>query len=142
MGPPSSSRRGEGAVVVRSSNVGYAGGINRGVREAIPAEAILILNPDVRLHEKSIPPLLEALQEPDVGIVAPQIRSPQGALELSLRHEHTLLRALGLTRTGLAIFSGDVARPADYTCPRIVDWATRCRPPDVTEMLRRSGRLG
>ena len=49
--------------------------------------------------------------------------SAEGALELSLRHEHTLLRALGLTRTGLAIFSGDVSRPADYTSPRIVDWA-------------------
>lgn len=39
--------------LVRSANVGYAGGINRGVREAIPAEAILILNADVRLLAKS-----------------------------------------------------------------------------------------
>src|ERR1035438_1243678 len=30
--------------VVRSANVGYAGGINRGVREAAPADAILILD--------------------------------------------------------------------------------------------------
>jgi len=44
--------------VVRSANVGYAGGINRGVREAGPASAILVLNPDVRLTPHSVPPLL------------------------------------------------------------------------------------
>ena len=112
-----------GCRVVHSSNIGYAGGINRGVREAMPAEAILILNPDVRLREMSVPPLLEALQEPNVGIVAPQIRSPQGVLELSQRREPTLLRALGLTRTRLASFSEHVATPADYTYPRVVNWA-------------------
>jgi GT2 family glycosyltransferase len=109
--------------VVRSANVGYAGGINQGVREAVPAEAILILNPDVRLGEKSVPPLLAALREPDVGIVAPQVRSPAGTLELSLRREPTLLRALGLAGTGLAVLSEYVTRPADYASPRVVDWA-------------------
>ena len=85
-----------GCRVVRSANVGYAAGINRGVREPRPAAAILVLNPDVRLHAGSVPPLLTALQDPNVGIVAPQVRSPQGTLELSLRREPTLLRALGL----------------------------------------------
>jgi N-acetylglucosaminyl-diphospho-decaprenol L-rhamnosyltransferase len=112
-----------GCRVVCCANTGYAGGINRGVREAMSAEAILVLNPDVRLHERSVPPLLAAAREPNVGIVAPQVRSPQGALELSLRREPTLLRALGLTRTKLAIFSEYVARPSDYARPRDVDWA-------------------
>jgi GT2 family glycosyltransferase len=109
--------------LVRSANVGYAAGINRGVREAIPAPAILILNADVRLHERSVPPLLQALEKAGVGIVAPQIRSPQGILDLSLRREPSLLRALGLTSTKLAIFSEYVAKPLDYTCARDVDWA-------------------
>lgn len=109
--------------LVRSANVGYAGGINRGVREAIPAEAILILNADVHLHARSVRVLFDALQEPRVGIVAPQIRTAKGALDLSLRHEPSLLRALGLTWTKLEAFSEYVARPADYTSPRIVDWA-------------------
>jgi N-acetylglucosaminyl-diphospho-decaprenol L-rhamnosyltransferase len=112
-----------GCRVVQTVNVGYAGGINRGVREAMSAEAILVLNPDVRLHEKSVPPLLAALQEPNVGIVAPQVRSPQGTLELSLRREPTLLRALGLTRTRLAAFSEYVCDPEEYTRPCVVDWA-------------------
>ena len=46
-------------------------------RFGMTAEAILILNPDVRLYEKSVPPLVAALQEPAVGIVAPQVRSAQ-----------------------------------------------------------------
>jgi len=109
--------------VVRSANVGYAGGINRGVRKAGSADAILILNPDVRLGARSVRPLLAALREPNVGIVVPQVQSPLGGLELSLRREPTLLRAAGLTRTGLAALSEYVTRPADYAGPRVVDWA-------------------
>jgi N-acetylglucosaminyl-diphospho-decaprenol L-rhamnosyltransferase len=109
--------------VVRSANIGYAGGINRGVREAAPAEAILILNPDVRLHPGSLPPLLAALRQPRVGIVAPRMLTPQGDLDLSLRREPTLPRALGLTRTRLAAFSEYVCDPSAYTRPCTVDWA-------------------
>jgi len=109
--------------VVRSANVGYAGGINRGVREGGSAEAILILNPDVRLSENSIPPLLKALHEPHVGIVAPQVRSPEGELEFSLRREPSLLNATGLSRTGRPALSEHISDPADYARPRVVDWA-------------------
>jgi len=109
--------------VVRSANVGYAGGINAGLREAVPAEAILILNPDVRLCERSIPPLLATLREPDVGIAAPQVRSQHGGLELSLRREPTLPRALGLAGTRLPVLSEYMTAPADYERPQIVDWA-------------------
>jgi N-acetylglucosaminyl-diphospho-decaprenol L-rhamnosyltransferase len=112
-----------GCRVVRSTNVGYAGGINRGVRETSSAEAILILNPDVRLQEGAILPLLEVLREPNVGIAAPQVRSPQGGLELSLRREPSLLRALGLNRTGLTALSEYVTNHAEYEYPRTVDWA-------------------
>jgi N-acetylglucosaminyl-diphospho-decaprenol L-rhamnosyltransferase len=109
--------------VVRSANVGYAGGINRGVREAAPAKAILVLNPDARLSERSVPPLLEALREPGTGIVVPQLRSADGALEPSLRREPTLLRALGLEKTGMAALSERVGDAAQYTYPHLVDWA-------------------
>jgi N-acetylglucosaminyl-diphospho-decaprenol L-rhamnosyltransferase len=109
--------------LVRSTNVGYAGGINRGVREAVPAEAILFLNPDVRLHAGAVPPLVEALREPDTGIVAPQVRSPTGALEPSLRREPTVLRALGLTRTGKPALSEYVDDPREYAEGHPVDWA-------------------
>jgi len=112
-----------GCRVVRSANVGYAGGINRGVREASPAQAILVLNPDVRLHPGSLPPLLAALRAPRTGIVAARILTPQGRLYLSLRREPTLPRALGLTKTRLPAFSEYVHDPSAYSRPRTVDWA-------------------
>jgi N-acetylglucosaminyl-diphospho-decaprenol L-rhamnosyltransferase len=111
-----------GCRVVRSRNVGYAGGINQGA-QAASSEAVLILNPDVRLHPGSVPPLLEALREPGVGIAAPQVRSPQGQLELSLRREPSLLRALGLGRMRLPALSEYVAEHSEYEVPGIVDWA-------------------
>ena len=86
--------------IVRSNNVGYAGGINRGVRAASGADAILVLNPDTRLHARSVAPMLEALREPNTGIVAPRVLSPSGSPEFSLRRKPTLLRALGLTEPG------------------------------------------
>ncbi len=109
--------------VVRSGNVGYAGGINRGVRESSGADAILILNPDIRLEKGSIAPMLAALSQPGTGIVAPRVRSPEGKLDLSLRREPTLLRALGLTRTGIAALSEYVTDPDEYLHPHVVDWA-------------------
>jgi N-acetylglucosaminyl-diphospho-decaprenol L-rhamnosyltransferase len=112
-----------GCRVVRAANTGYAGGINRGVRAAAAAEAILVLNPDVRLLPGSIPPLLAALAQPQAGIAVPQVRSPGGRLEPSLRREPTLLRALGLAGTGLPAFSEYLSNPADYGSPRVVDWA-------------------
>ena len=109
--------------VVRSSNTGYSAGINRGVAEFPAAQAILILNPDVILHPGSVPPLLRALSEPGVGLAAPQVRSAEGDLELSLRREPTILRAAGLTRTRLPVFSEYVAERAAYDRPGTVDWA-------------------
>lgn len=109
--------------VVQSTNVGYAGGINRGVQAGAGAEAVLILNPDVRMNEGSVAPLLEALRQPNTGIVAPQVRSASGELELSLRRDPTLLRALGLTRTGLGALSEYVSETEEYARPHEVDWA-------------------
>lgn len=109
--------------LVRSPNIGYAGGINVGVREATPADAILILNPDVRLHQGSVPLMMSALTEPDTGIVVPQVRSPDGELQYSLRREPSLPRALGLTRTKLPVLSEYVTEAARYSSPGVVDWA-------------------
>jgi N-acetylglucosaminyl-diphospho-decaprenol L-rhamnosyltransferase len=112
-----------GCRVIRSSNVGYAAGLNLGVRLARRAEAILVLNADVRLHEGSVPLLLKALQAPGVGIVAPQVRSPTGEVEPSLRRAPSLLRAIGLNRTKMPIFSEYITKPSDYSSPRDVEWA-------------------
>jgi N-acetylglucosaminyl-diphospho-decaprenol L-rhamnosyltransferase len=109
--------------VIRSTNVGYAAGINRGVREAEPADAILVLNPDVQLWAGAIRPLLDTLRLADTGVAAPQIRSVDGSLFHSLRREPTLPRALGLTRTHLRWLSECVSEDRSYDRPQVVDWA-------------------
>ena len=109
--------------VIRSANVGYAAGINRGVREASRADAILVLNPDVRLSPGSVLPLAGALEQPRTGIVVPQLRSADGTLEPSLRRDPTLLRALGLEKTGVATLSERIGNATEYDYPHLVDWA-------------------
>jgi N-acetylglucosaminyl-diphospho-decaprenol L-rhamnosyltransferase len=115
-------RRGDCRVVL-SANVGYAAGINKGVAEAKPANAILVLNPDVRLTPGCVPFLMEALTRPKIGIAAPQVRSLDGELDYTLRREPTVRRALGLNWTNLPMFSEYVGRPEEYAQGRTVDWA-------------------
>ena len=109
--------------VVRSENRGYSAGINLGVRHADDASAILVLNPDVRLDPAAVRMLLGGLKHPRVGIVAPLTREPDGNLDHSLRREPSLLRSLGLARTGYAVFTENLNRPAEYESARLVDWA-------------------
>jgi N-acetylglucosaminyl-diphospho-decaprenol L-rhamnosyltransferase len=109
--------------VIVSTNAGYAGGINRGISAAEPADAVLILNPDVVLQPGAIAPLLAALALPGTGIVAPQVRSADGELFHSLRREPTLLRATGLTRTRIPVLSECVNDDHAYADAHVVDWA-------------------
>jgi N-acetylglucosaminyl-diphospho-decaprenol L-rhamnosyltransferase len=110
-------------MLVRSANVGYAAGINRGVMEAQKAGAILALNPDVIFRRGSIPPMLRALRRENTGIVVPQVRGGEGDLSMSLRREPSILRSLGLTATRLSVFSEYINKRSLYASPRIVDWA-------------------
>lgn len=109
--------------LVQSTNTGYAGGINRGVREGSGANAILILNPDVRLGPGAVAPLLDALRPSGTGIAAPRVLSDHGNLEFSLRREPSLLRALGLSRTKRPALSDHVQEAAAYEHPHAADWA-------------------
>ncbi len=56
-------------------NVGFSGGNNKGIRQALAegAEAVLILNDDTKVAKSVLTEMLEALKEKDVGIVAPKI---------------------------------------------------------------------
>jgi Predicted glycosyltransferases len=113
----------DNVVVLRSENHGYAAGINRGVAELPDAKAILVLNPDVRLAPGAVPALLESLQLPNTGIVAPRVVDGHGALHRSMRREPTLGRALGLGRTGIPWLSEYVSEADAYAQPQVADWA-------------------
>lgn len=116
------SRR-DDCLVVPSTNEGYAGGLMRGA--AVPGEfgALLVLNPDARLTPGCLPAMMAALALPGTGVVAPMIRTEDGAVFRSLRREPSLLTAIGLSRVGIAELSEIVSDPAAYREAGVVDWA-------------------
>jgi N-acetylglucosaminyl-diphospho-decaprenol L-rhamnosyltransferase len=109
--------------LVKSTNTGYAGGINIGFRAAAEENAVLILNPDLVLGPACIEPLLTRLSQPNVGVVVPRVLNPDGSIHQSLRREPTFLRAVGLGKTGIPLLSEYVTDPAAYEFPSAVDWA-------------------
>lgn len=116
-----------GCRVVLSHNNGYAGGINLGVAALCgavsAAEAILVLNPDVRLSPGSIESMLATLRATGAGIVAPRVLEPDGGLFRSLRREPTLLRSTGLSWTHHRVLDEYVSDPTRYRHRQVVDWA-------------------
>jgi GT2 family glycosyltransferase len=93
------------------------------VRTAEKTDAILVLNPDLVLGENAARLMLDALRQPGTGIVSPRVLNADGSLEQSLRREPSIPRALGLSRTGIALFAECLTRPTEYVEPRVVDWA-------------------
>lgn len=114
-------------LLIEAENLGYAAGINRGVRElekrARSEGPILVLNPDVRLMPDAVPEMVKALNRGATGVVAPKVLNEDGSLARSLRREPTLARALGLGRVGWGVFSEYVVEDRAYEREGVVDWA-------------------
>lgn len=110
--------------VIRSPNLGYSAGINKGVAEMGDFSSILILNPDVILMPGSIGAMRRALEGKQVGIVAPRLLNERGELSLSLRREPSITRSLGLGFTGSPLFSERITDPKMYSQSATADWAT------------------
>lgn len=108
---------------VRSTNTGYASGINGAVEASPPADSILILNPDATVDPESVPRMLEVLRRPHVGVVAPRVREADGSLSPTLRRGPTMGRVGGLSFTGLAAFTERIEAPAEYEFEHEVEWA-------------------
>lgn len=112
-----------GVTLVRSTNVGYAGGINRGVRAAPEADAYLVLNPDLVVRPGLIPALTATLAQPGVGVVVPLVLGSDGRRQDSLRREPSIPRALGLSWTRRPFLSEYVTGDDEYRVARDADWA-------------------
>ncbi len=87
-------------VLSPGENLGYARGVNLGIRAATE-EDILILNPDIQVLPGSVEALVRCAEErPRAGIVAPKLVFPDGTLQLSVRRFYNaktlLLRRLPL----------------------------------------------
>lgn len=127
--PALSSAAPDATVLRLDENRGYAAGLNAGIRAAAGADAVLVLNPDIRLGPGSLRRLLDAAAEPGVGIAVPRMVDPGGELFPSLRRDPAVHRALGE-----ALLGGDragrlhgwgemVTDPAAYERPVRADWA-------------------
>lgn len=110
-------------VVVRSTNDGYAAGMNRGVRASPAASSVLILNPDAVLDPGSVPVMFAVLRKPGTGIVAPRVREADGSLSPTLRRAPTLGRVGGLSFTGRPAFAERIEEAVAYETEHEVDWA-------------------
>ena len=111
-----------GCHVIRSTNEGYAAGINKAVA-ASDAPYYMVLNPDTILEPGCARALLRAFDLPRTGVAAPLVLTEDGEWTPSLRREPTVLRSIGLTRTRLPIFSEYVLERQPYRESSVADWA-------------------
>ena len=119
----------EAEIVCRSSNDGFAAGVNAGLAAAQGCD-VLVLNPDVRLAPGSVAALRRGLLVPGTGISVPRLLDAAGQMYPSLRRQPTALRALaaallGGTRVGRVPALGElVVDPAPYLRGGTAAWAT------------------
>lgn len=67
-------------------NLGYGGGVNRGVALSPASEFILVSNPDVVVHDGAVAALVHYLHgHDDVALVGPEVRRPDGTVYPSRR---------------------------------------------------------
>jgi GT2 family glycosyltransferase len=124
------ARRAPGVTLIEAGrNVGYAGGINLGLRHAGPSKAVAILNPDLTLRPRALEQLCAALDEPSVGIAVPCLIEGCSTYP-SLRREPSIGRALGdavcggRLRRRFSLPSETVPIGPWYTQGHDLDWAT------------------
>jgi N-acetylglucosaminyl-diphospho-decaprenol L-rhamnosyltransferase len=139
-------RRAGVEVLVQPENRGYAAAVNVGLERTPEAPAVLVLNPDLTLGAGSIGQLLAASRERGVGVVVPQLRTPDGAICRSLRREPTVGRALGTAVMGGRVaghfsrLSETVGNDTSYVERGDVDWATGAAMLVTRECLDATGR--
>ncbi len=110
------------------ANLGYAAAINLAAADA-GDDDLLVLNPDVRLHDGCVARLLGALATPGVGIAVPRHLDDDGHLAPSLRREPTVVSAwaeavIGGRRAARLGLSETITDAGRYAEPGDVDWAT------------------
>jgi GT2 family glycosyltransferase len=115
-------------IVQTGRNAGYAAGINAGMAAADRYDAVLVLNPDIRLTPGCVGVLYDKLGT-GVGITVPLIRHEDGTPARSLRREPTVMRALGEAVLGeragrFASLGETVVDPDAYRRYGVTDWAT------------------
>lgn len=115
-------------LLVNEDNLGYSGGVNQGIRNA-HGEFLLVLNPDISVHEGSLEALVRYMQaHPKIGIAGSKLLNPDGTVQLSTRRFYTFRTFLyRRTPLGKLFPKGRVLRDHlmldwDHDDNRDVDW--------------------
>jgi N-acetylglucosaminyl-diphospho-decaprenol L-rhamnosyltransferase len=116
-------------LIEQDRNLGYAAGINAGVKACERQANVVVLNPDVRLHDECVKRLLNALDEKEVGIAVPRLCTGDGVTSFSLRREPSIRSVwaeaiLGGRRAARLGISEVIADQTAYVTAQDVDWAT------------------
>ncbi|MER6584795.1 MULTISPECIES: glycosyltransferase [Micromonospora] len=110
----------QGVTYVQSgSNLGYARGMNLGVRHTSRANVILSNN-DIVVHGDAVARLLTALEDPEVGAAFPAVVTPEGVPQTEGGRFLTMGVGLGHA-TGLSLV---VPRLRIVAPPEQADWLT------------------
>jgi len=115
-------------VIAPGRNLGYARGVNEGIRAA-REDQVLILNPDIVVRPGSVEALVGcAAARPRAGIVAPRLLNPDGTLQLSARRFYNW-KTLLLRRAPLGPYAArsrtlrnHLMADWDHADTRPVDW--------------------
>ena len=101
------------------SNLGYAGGNNRGFSWALAhgAHYVLVLNNDTVVDPDAVPRLVQAAEETGAAVVAPQIRYFDEPTRIWYGGgRFSLMRALGMHQTRNDAVAGAGRRPVTFVC--------------------------
>jgi N-acetylglucosaminyl-diphospho-decaprenol L-rhamnosyltransferase len=110
-------------------NLGYGGGVNRGLPEST-GEYVLVLNADVLVDPVAVDNMAAVLDaNADVGIVGPRIEEVDGSLYPSARAFPQLVDAVGHAFVGLVTTDNRFSRRYlmtdwDHAASRDVDWVS------------------
>jgi GT2 family glycosyltransferase len=131
--------------LVRSAtNSGFSGGHNQGIA-AVPAEYCLVLNSDAVLRPGFLKTILAAADaHPQAGLIAPQIETDDGAVQVSCFRFHSpfseLIRGAGSGPVTRLLARHVVALPPPVD-PSQIEWASFACILLRGEMVRRIGPM-
>lgn len=131
-------------VLENGGNGGYAAGINAATAHLDEAALTLVANPDLRFLPGFVTPVLEALTERDVGVVAGRLVDDDGRVQPSLRREPSVGRAIAEAvlggRRAARLGLGEVVAPGPaYARAGDVDWVQGALLLVTPECRRRVG---
>lgn len=117
---------------VRLDNVGFGRAANAGAAAATDADVLVVANADTRFPSGAVRLMADFLdQRPEVGIMGPLVRFPDGRVQLSARAFPSITQAVGHALLGFWHPENRWTRAYrltdwDHASERAVDWVSGC----------------